>query len=456
MPRQVTPIDVPVHLWADPRMEAALDRNDIGMVLRLVAGHTGYSQHRLAGAINVPQGRISEYIAGRRCPNLATVAHIADGLAMPEHARQRLGLAGTAAPNADGPTRMSTRRLLRTAEQLGHGNTLWRPSADHDGDSDADAWLRFDRILRGRNHVDQATIARLDARTRGLWQLSDQIPARTVSHAIIIHANHITGLLRGTMPDGLRTRLVVAVGQTAGIAACCAADLGDQEAVNAQLRTAQTAAHESDDPKLASLVLEFHSQAQARQGRHQQALDTITTAEDRARHASPAIVTYFRLRRAEEETFINGHPETNTLAQATAEPPAIDGDDGWTRLWARPVCLEAVQADILAHNAAHDDAAQHADHADAELTPPRSKSDAVAVTNLAATYSLLGDTQRSCRAARAALTTARETEATGCLDRLESIATTLTRATHDAEAKALRHDIITAQQHIRAAENRSR
>lgn len=163
----------------------------------------------------------------------------------------------------------------------------------------------------------------------------------------------------------------------------------------------------------------------------------------------PAIATYFCLRRAEEQTVLNGHPDARTLAQAAnAEPPAIETASGWARLWARPVCLEAVQAEILADNAAQDAAMEHADHASAELHQPISKSDAVAVSNLAATYALLGDTQNACRTARAALVIARETEAAGCLARLESIATKLTRATHSPEARSLRHDIISAQRDI--------
>lgn len=267
-------------------MVAALDRQDIGTVLRLVAGNIGCSQHRLAAAISVPQGRISEYIAGRRRPSLGTVAHIADGLAMPEHARQRLGLSGNSAPDHHDPAGMSTDNLLRMAEQLGHGNALLRTSPIPAQAGEADAWVRLDHVLRGHDHVDQAAVAHLDALTRGLWQLSDQLPARAVMRAIAVHADRVAGLLSGTMPDALRRRLIVVAGQAAGIAACCAADLGHHAAMATQLRTAGTAAHESDDPMLSSLVYEFQSQAQARQGDHQQALDIVTTAKD---HATAAV-----------------------------------------------------------------------------------------------------------------------------------------------------------------------
>lgn len=450
MPRATARVDVPMSVWADPRMRAALDRRDVGTVLRLVAGHTGCSQHRLAAAIDVPQGRISEYIAGRRRPNLDTVAHIADGLGMPECARQQLGLAGDGPSDLQVPTGTSPRELLKMAEHLGRDNAHWRPPLQADHDGDAEAWLRLDHVLRGHDHVDLATIAHLNAQTRGLWQMSDQLPARAVMPAIVAHAENIANLLCGSMPDELRQQLIIAVGQASGIAACCAADLGHHVAVAAQLRTAQTAAYESGDSALRSLVVEFHSQARSRQGHHRQALDILAAAENQPSGTSPAIAAYFRLRRAEEQTSINGRPDARTLAQAAdADPSSIDDNHGWARLWARSACLEAVQAGILAHNAAPDEAVHHAAHAEAELNSPASKSDAVAVSNLAATYALLGDTQRSCRAARSAFITARETEAVGCLARLEALAANLMRTTHDPEAKALRHDIITAQYQIR-------
>lgn len=76
------------------------------------------------------------------------------------------------------------------AEHLGHGTVLPYQSPPPD-DDDTDAWLRLDHVLHGHDHVDQAAIVHLNAQTRGMWQLSDHLPARTVMRAIVAHAENI-------------------------------------------------------------------------------------------------------------------------------------------------------------------------------------------------------------------------------------------------------------------------
>jgi transcriptional regulator with XRE-family HTH domain len=63
-------------------------------ILRLAQQHSGASQHRVANAVGILQGRLSEILKGTRTVTAFEVyERIADGLTMPDHARLTLGLA---------------------------------------------------------------------------------------------------------------------------------------------------------------------------------------------------------------------------------------------------------------------------------------------------------------------------------------------------------------------------
>ncbi|WP_157620236.1 helix-turn-helix domain-containing protein [Saccharothrix sp. NRRL B-16348] len=84
---------VPESLWSRPDVVAALRCRDIAGLLVLIRRYAGCSQNDLAGVTGIAQGRISEYMRGRRLPTLDTIERIADGVAMPPQCRRLLGLA---------------------------------------------------------------------------------------------------------------------------------------------------------------------------------------------------------------------------------------------------------------------------------------------------------------------------------------------------------------------------
>jgi transcriptional regulator with XRE-family HTH domain len=88
------PIHLPEWAWRNGEARQVLsDRNAAG-ILHLAQQYAGASQHRIATATGILQGRVSEILKGnRQVTALEVFERIADGLNMPDDARVTLGLA---------------------------------------------------------------------------------------------------------------------------------------------------------------------------------------------------------------------------------------------------------------------------------------------------------------------------------------------------------------------------
>lgn len=87
------PIVLPDAAWRTDSARDALKSRNVAGLLQLAHRH-GASQHRIANAVGILQGRISEILRGQRQVEAFEVfERIADGLSMPDHARLILGLA---------------------------------------------------------------------------------------------------------------------------------------------------------------------------------------------------------------------------------------------------------------------------------------------------------------------------------------------------------------------------
>lgn len=88
------PLGMPDWAWRRPEVRVALQDRDMSALLRSVQQYTGASQSRLAVAIGMLQGRVSEILRGTRTVTaLESFERIAAGLDMPDDARMLLGLA---------------------------------------------------------------------------------------------------------------------------------------------------------------------------------------------------------------------------------------------------------------------------------------------------------------------------------------------------------------------------
>jgi transcriptional regulator with XRE-family HTH domain len=71
----------------------ACARRDLGTVITVLGAH-GLPQQQISAVTGISQGRLSEWVTGKRQPKAATTFEsFANGLGMPQAARQALGLA---------------------------------------------------------------------------------------------------------------------------------------------------------------------------------------------------------------------------------------------------------------------------------------------------------------------------------------------------------------------------
>ena len=118
------PLCVPEGFWLREDVGDALDHRDIGALFRLLSRHTGANQTRIGTTTGLSQGTVCLIMNDDRVVSaLDVLERIADGLALPDEARLRLGLAphrGLRDVNADvngSGTENITKR--RTALNLG-------------------------------------------------------------------------------------------------------------------------------------------------------------------------------------------------------------------------------------------------------------------------------------------------------------------------------------------------
>src|SRR5215211_649656 len=88
------PLRVPPDFWQRDEVTAALERRDIGRLFRLLRKYCGASQTRIGTAVDMTQSSVSLIVnRSTAVTAIAVLERIADGLAMPDLARMRLGLA---------------------------------------------------------------------------------------------------------------------------------------------------------------------------------------------------------------------------------------------------------------------------------------------------------------------------------------------------------------------------
>ncbi|MFF0144658.1 helix-turn-helix protein [Amycolatopsis sulphurea] len=88
------PLRLPDWAWRRAEVRDALKERDVGALLRSAQKYTGASQSRVAVAVGMLQGRVSEILRGNRTvTTLELFERIAAGLEMPDDARMLLGLA---------------------------------------------------------------------------------------------------------------------------------------------------------------------------------------------------------------------------------------------------------------------------------------------------------------------------------------------------------------------------
>jgi hypothetical protein len=93
------PIAIPAYFWHRPAVQDALQERDFTALFGLLRNWVGASQYRIGITTGLSQARIGRIMNGQqKVTAFDLVERIAQGLAMPNHARHVLGLAPLAIP----------------------------------------------------------------------------------------------------------------------------------------------------------------------------------------------------------------------------------------------------------------------------------------------------------------------------------------------------------------------
>jgi tetratricopeptide (TPR) repeat protein len=245
-PSAFDPPSIPAAFWERPDVCQALRRSDMGALFRLICQYTGLSQMRIATAVDLGQGRVSEVVNGiRKIRGVQVFQRIADGLAMPDHARILLGL--------------SPRQLMTGAP----------PRGTAPASSGQDAELL--RQITAARSIDSAVVRVLQGETDNIRLLDRRLGAPAVAGKLEAHISHIETGLRYSLRPGNREQLARALADASALAGWQAIDTGRLPRAWAHFERAIAAAREAGDACLlafaageqAYVLLDLHRPAEA-------------------------------------------------------------------------------------------------------------------------------------------------------------------------------------------------
>jgi tetratricopeptide (TPR) repeat protein len=274
-PSAFDPPAIPPAFWERPDVCHALRARDMGALFRLLCQYTGLSQMRIATAVGLGQGRISEIINGiRKIRDAKVFQRLADGLEMPDHARLLLGLS---------PRQITT-------------DTPTRSNAPASSGQDADLL----RQITAAGRIDSTVVRVLQGETDNIRLLDRRLGAPAVAGKLEAHIGHIETSLRYSLRPGNREQLARALADASALAGWQAIDMNRLPRAWTHFERATAAAREAGDPCLlafaageqAYVLLDLHRPAEA--------LAMVRAAYEETRTAIPHQVRSW-LRAAEAE-----------------------------------------------------------------------------------------------------------------------------------------------------------
>jgi transcriptional regulator with XRE-family HTH domain len=441
---------LPKEFWERGDVADALDRSDIGTVLRLVLDELDLSQYALAAMAGATQAQVSQWMRHLRAPRLDTVARLADKLAMPACARRRLGLSALDIEIGEGEvSQVKLHRVLALAEQIGRSGKIgdldsWRDAVKPRGSMEP--WHDLSQLIAAPRPPGQLHAETMAPRIRGLYLLAARIPARIVIRALTAHIHDVTLLLSAVDDRRLRRDLTVNGGESAYLAACCEVDLGDFAAALDLLDTCSDAAAAGSDSALAAIALDGQSHFQAAQGHHNRALELVSQALSACpASVSEGTVAYLWLHMAEELACL-GRTANALEAWRNAEEhyhrSDLATDRPWLQLWLTRTCFESVKAVICASTRRPKEAADVAVRVVTRLRGRDGKIDAICLLNAAIALGRVGLYRQAAVGGRHALYAMRAADARGCLARAGEVAAMLrSAADEESEVAAFLHDL---------------
>ncbi|WP_432829328.1 hypothetical protein [Dactylosporangium sp. CA-092794] len=250
------PIRLPAEFWNRADVHAALHERDMGALFRLVSKHGGASQTRISIAVAMPQSSVNAIMSTNpKAPwvkALEVFIRIADGLHMPDHARNRLGLANR--------VHASTPSVTGTGDADPVGSATFQPNLTVASDTvdrrTLVAWgvaaagvaaLGPRRRTVGR--VGRAQIQELQQGAARLYALDYQHGGDTLwlaARAMAADAHLM--LEQGSYTDEIERSLLSAIGRLHLCAGWLAFDAGQHDDARICYNEALSVAHQATDP----------------------------------------------------------------------------------------------------------------------------------------------------------------------------------------------------------------
>ncbi|MGW4475850.1 helix-turn-helix domain-containing protein [Nonomuraea sp. NPDC004354] len=435
-------------VFARQDMDDVCKRRDVGGIIRIL-GKYGVTQGQIASLTGIAQGRISEYKTGKRIPTAkSTFEAIANGLGMPAHLRRSLGLAptngvdGAQAANEGMQIPTDTFDLQLLAEAIGkRGEALKRREllglVGQLGAATAiaqnDVWEKVSFALTRPSAIDEAIVREMEARSAGFHRLEEILPAQTIYKGLAAHIREIGTILNGTTidpKDALRTRLIVAAGESSVLAGWLASDMGSAPTARQFYDTAEKAAKEAGDPSIVACAFGYRSYIPSGKGAHGRARALLGSAlELLSKNESPGTLAWLAARHAEESAAL-GDKETAIASWAHAQEAFAITDPDEDRVWTRFLDQDRFDSFHIATFSKIGklgEAEELARNVIARLPEVDRKRAGIILGDIATAHIVQGSITEAAKLAKEGLAIARETESVIWLPKFEEMAKSLTR-----------------------------
>lgn len=299
------PLRISAEFWLRVDVRTAMRSRDVGGLFELIVRYTGASQGQIGAAVGLDQGYVSRIMAGRRVTSIEVLERIADGCAVPDAARDELGLAARRAvqePSLEQPSSdasrdwpadaaamrelwlddVNRRRLLRHTFSVGAYTApalRWFTAADQTVVGEAGP------RLVGQPDVD--TIREMTAAFRRLDNHFGGGHARETV-ARYLHEDVLPMLTEGRFDAATGRALLAATAELTQLAGWQAYDMADHGTAQRYLVHALSLARAADDEALGAEILGAMSHQATYLGNAAEAVDLARAAGQAARRTPVA------------------------------------------------------------------------------------------------------------------------------------------------------------------------
>ncbi|WP_239382723.1 helix-turn-helix domain-containing protein [Frankia sp. CIT1] len=340
MPAEPMPLPLPDHVWDEPSVLAALDDRDVG-ALFVLAGRYGCSQTLLASRCAMTQGEVSRICTGkRRVADLEVFVRVADGLALPDRARNRLLGAGRshqptslsptpARPRGTGADRSPTRNDRRAYPEPWAACTE-APPADNTPERQilmaADDTVQF--LVNAERAAPSPEI--MDLLHGEVRRLATAYPTQATELIDpLISAQRVAfRLLDGPGLPGPSRDLYVLAAITSGLLARAGVDLSQFQAAHLNARAALLCADRAGHPGLRLWVRIEQARAAYWSGFPREALRYLSLAQQDADTVTGSMPTQLAVQEARAHAALGDIAQTRAaIARAHDARDRVRADD---------------------------------------------------------------------------------------------------------------------------------